>query len=82
MKCFYFRRNIMNTKTRVQRYFGFTEAAAYIGASVSTVRRLAQTGQLRGYRLSGRLIRFDRLELDELVRGSAATAKENTSATA
>jgi excisionase family DNA binding protein len=68
----------MNTKTREQRYFGFAEAAAYLGASLSTVRRLAQTGQLRGYRLSGRLIRFDRNELDALVKAGATKANEIT----
>jgi excisionase family DNA binding protein len=71
----------MNTKTREQRYFGFTGAAAYIGTSVSTIRRLADSGQIRCYRIGDKLCRFDRNELDALVRGNEATVNEINQAT-
>lgn len=51
------------------RYFGYAEAAAYIGVSVGTLRRMAESGKLRTYKVGERLVRFDRLELDRFVRG-------------
>ena len=39
------------------------DAAAYLRCSVSTVRRLAHSGELPHYRL-GRMVRFRRSEID------------------
>ncbi len=61
----------MNEQTIETRYFGYAEAAAYIGVSVATLRRMADAGKLKNYRVGEKLVRFDRLELDRFVRGDA-----------
>jgi excisionase family DNA binding protein len=71
----------MSEQALEARYFGYTEAAAYIGVSVGTLRRMAESGKLKTYKVGERLVRFDRLELDRFVQGSAVTATENYGAT-
>jgi excisionase family DNA binding protein len=51
-----------------------------LGVSIGTIRRLASDGRLRCYRVGDRLCRFDKVELDQLVRAGAAN--ETKSATA
>jgi excisionase family DNA binding protein len=66
----------MQIQANENRYLGFRGAARYLGVSIGTVHRLADSGQIRCYRIADRLCRFDRNELDALVRGNAATATE------
>jgi excisionase family DNA binding protein len=81
MEYFVIQRNVMNMQTNENRYVGFSGAARYIGVSIGTIRRMAESGKLRCYRVGDRLCRFDKVELDELVRGTAATSNERNSAT-
>jgi excisionase family DNA binding protein len=53
------------------RYPGYSQAAAYIGVSVGTLRRMTESGSLKTYKVGERLVRFDRLELDRFVRGES-----------
>jgi excisionase family DNA binding protein len=68
----------MNIQATENRYVGFSGAARYLGVSIGTVRRLAESGRLRCYRIGDRLCRFDRNELDELVKAGATKASEIT----
>lgn len=47
---------------------GWGPAAAYVGVSIMTLRRLVKAGRLTQYRLGDRLVRFDVAELDALVQ--------------
>jgi hypothetical protein len=53
------------------RFLSVAAAEVYSSLSAETLRRLIRLGRLRGYKPSpGRLV-IDRLELDELILGSA-----------
>ena len=57
-----------------QRYLPYSAAARYSGMSEMTLRRLVDDGRLQAYRpTGGRKVVFDRLQLDELIQGSAST---------
>jgi excisionase family DNA binding protein len=64
----------MTTATyTVQRFFSYRAAAIYCGMSAQSLRRLVQTGKLKTYRpTGGRLVVFDRAELDAFVHSSGA----------
>ena len=64
----------MNTE---QRYMPYREAARYTGMSEMTLRRQVEAGRLKVFRpTAGRLVVFDRDDLDRFVRGSNADAAE------
>lgn len=67
----------VTTDTTLQRYLTYQTAAAYIGISVATLRRMVDAGKVRTYPLGERLVRFDRLELDQYVRGSVSSSTEH-----
>jgi excisionase family DNA binding protein len=72
----------MNIQTNENRYVGFSGAARYLDVSIGTIRRLAETGRLKCYRVGDRLCRFDKTELDQFVRaGAAPTANAINDAT-
>jgi len=49
---------------RTQLAFTSSQAAAYLGVSLATVRRWSNDGHLRGYRTPGGQRRFSRAQLD------------------
>jgi excisionase family DNA binding protein len=51
-----------------QRYLSVLDAAAYLGLSAKTIYAWAERGAIPAYKV-GRVWRFDKLELDEFVRG-------------
>lgn len=70
-----------NTATVESRYLSYAAAAKYIGISAGTLRRMVDRGEVKAYPVGERLIRFDRAELDQLVRGQACeliTAEAST----
>jgi excisionase family DNA binding protein len=64
----------MSTQISEQCFLGLAAAAAYLDISVPTLRRWAAEKRLKKYRLSERLIRFDRDELAEFVRSDGKAA--------
>jgi excisionase family DNA binding protein len=57
------------------RFMGYKAAAIYCGMSEMTLRRLVEAGKLKTYRpTGGRLVVFDRAELDALIHGSGASS--------
>lgn len=50
------------------RYVPISDAAAYLGCTDKTIRRLISAGKLAAFRLGKRAIRVDRADLDELMR--------------
>lgn len=59
----------MSKQTAEPRYLNYPAAAKYIGVSVGTLRRMVERGEAKAYPIGERLVRFDRAELDALVRG-------------
>jgi excisionase family DNA binding protein len=63
----------MSTPTRAEPgdgtelAFSSSQAAAYLGVSLATVRRWSNAGYLRGYRTPGGQRRFSRIQLDAFV---------------
>jgi hypothetical protein len=71
----------MSTATET-RYLDYPRASAYSGMSEGTLRRLVDAGQLKTFRPTGsRKALFDKLQLDEVILGSATTATEIKAAT-
>jgi excisionase family DNA binding protein len=66
----------MNITTVETRYFGFSEAARYLGISIGTLRRWVAAGRVKSYRVGEKLCRFDREELDRMVRGQRMETPE------
>jgi len=56
--------------------FTSSQAAAYLGVSLATVRRWSNSGSLRGYRTPGGQRRFSRNQLDSFLRSLAGGHKE------
>jgi excisionase family DNA binding protein len=68
----------MNQRT-IQRYASPATTAAYLGASLSTVNRLAKESVLHPTRI-GRRVFFDLVEVDEVMasgRGNGGTVKHS-----
>jgi excisionase family DNA binding protein len=62
----------METQTiQLARYLSYRQAAGYLGVSIGTLRRMAESGTVKAYPLGEKLIRFDRCELDALIHTSA-----------
>jgi excisionase family DNA binding protein len=61
--------------TLASPYLTRTDAAAYLGVATKTVDRLVSRGDLTAYRLSARLIRFRRDDLDALLVPTDAGAR-------
>jgi excisionase family DNA binding protein len=58
------------------RYLSYPAAARYCGVSEQTLRRAVDAGRLRVYRpTGGRLVVFDRAELDEFIHGSGGLSQ-------
>jgi excisionase family DNA binding protein len=57
-----------------RRYFSLSDAEAYTGLSVQTLRRLARAGRLQVYRPSPKRVVVDREELDRLILSSVKPA--------
>jgi excisionase family DNA binding protein len=55
-------------KAQSRRWAAQAEAADYLDITPKTLRRMVATGQVTGYRMGPRLIRFDLDELDALMR--------------
>jgi len=53
---------------RTQLAYTSSQAAAYLGVSLATVRRWSNDGHLRGYRTPGGQRRFSREQLDAFLR--------------
>jgi excisionase family DNA binding protein len=51
-----------------QRYLSVSETAAYMGLSRKTIYAWAEKGAIPAYKV-GRVWRFDKIELDDVVRG-------------
>ncbi|CUR54663.1 DNA binding domain-containing protein [metagenome] len=54
--------------TAPRRLVSQHEAAAYLGVTDRTIRNYISRGELRAYRLAGRLVRLDQSELDAMLR--------------
>ena len=66
------------TEPATRRWASLIEAAAHIGVSEKTIRRMISDGEITGYRMGPRLIRVDLHELDALMRPiPPATIKED-----
>lgn len=65
----------MSTTLADSRYLSYAAAAKYIGVSVGTLRRMVERCEVKAYPVGERLIRFDREELDQLVRGDTEEAQ-------
>jgi len=63
------------TATSESRYLSYSQAARYLSVSLGTLRRMVERGEVRAYPVGERLIRFDRAELDQLVRGDEEAAQ-------
>jgi len=61
-------------KSHTPRFGSIAAAAAYLGCSPRTVRRMVASGQIAGYRLNKRLLRVDLNELDAALRPVPAVA--------
>jgi excisionase family DNA binding protein len=60
------------------RYLNYPAASRYCGISEQTLRRLVEAGRLKVYRpTGGRLVVFDRAELDEFIHDSGESEAEN-----
>jgi excisionase family DNA binding protein len=55
------------------RFVSLTDAAAYVGCDVITIRRRIADGTITGYRLGNRNIRVDLRELDRLLKPIPST---------
>ncbi|SLH30900.1 helix-turn-helix domain-containing protein [Mycobacteroides abscessus] len=51
------------------RYLSTAEAADYIGVSKNTLRSYVAKKIIPAHRVGVRLLKFDRIELDEAIRG-------------
>ena len=60
-------------QAQLRRWAAQDEAADYLGIDPKTLRRMVAKGQVTGYRIGPRLIRFDLEELDALMRPIPAT---------
>ena len=60
-------------QAQLRRWVAQDEAADYLGIDSTTLRRMVAKGQVTGYRIGPRLIRFDLEELDALMRPIPAT---------
>jgi excisionase family DNA binding protein len=59
----------MSTAALPKRHLLSQQAAAeYLGVTERTIRNYVSRGQLRAYRVGGRLVRVDQADLDELLR--------------
>ncbi|WP_201368407.1 helix-turn-helix transcriptional regulator [Mycobacterium intracellulare] len=56
------------------RLLSTDEAAAYLGVSRRTVFNLRKIGKLKAIVITDRIVRFDKSELDDLIRQSKASA--------
>jgi excisionase family DNA binding protein len=59
---------IRSQQAQLRRWAAQAEAAEYLGIDPKTLRRMVAKGQVTGYRMGPRLIRFDLDELDALMR--------------
>jgi excisionase family DNA binding protein len=59
--------------TTTHRYLTYARAAAYASVSAQTLRRWVDSGRLRAYRPSERIVLFDVRELDLLIHGQQET---------
>jgi excisionase family DNA binding protein len=57
-----------STLTRTRRLVSQQDAADYLGVTERTIRNYVSRGQLRAYRIGGRLVRVDQDDLDALLR--------------
>lgn len=62
----------MATKRATQRYVSPGELATELGLSDRTVRRWVAEGKLKAVRLSARVIRIDRAEVDRFLSEASA----------
>lgn len=58
----------MSVQSRAPRYISIEAAAQRWGVSHDTIRRLIASGRVTGYRLNGRIIRLDPVEVDACFR--------------
>jgi excisionase family DNA binding protein len=58
----------METRQIERRYLSLSEAASYLGLSRKTLYAWAEKQGIPAYKV-GRLWRFDKVELDDFVRG-------------
>jgi excisionase family DNA binding protein len=59
----------VSTRTLPKRHLLSQQAAAdYLGVTERTIRNYVSRGQLRAYRVGGRLVRVDQADLDALLR--------------
>ena len=54
--------------TMAEKVLGIADAAAYLGVSISSLRRWADRGEIKAARLPGGTRRFERGELDRWKR--------------
>lgn len=58
---------------RVRQLVSQQSAAEYLGVTERTIRNYVSRGQLRAYRVGGRVVRIDRADLDAMLRQIPAT---------
>ncbi|HEX2703342.1 MAG TPA: helix-turn-helix domain-containing protein [Solirubrobacteraceae bacterium] len=63
-----------------QLAFTSSQAAAYLGVSLATVRRWSNDGYLHGYRTPGGQRRFSREQLDAFLRSLSGDGDDTLSA--
>ncbi|GEM_PF-3112981 len=68
------------TPERPRRYASKRQAAQYIGASIDTLERMIERGELKVYRLGQRVVRIDLNELDALADRNAGRRPERIGA--
>jgi excisionase family DNA binding protein len=69
----------MNTPATIDgRFLSYRTASQYLDVSPATLRRMVAEGRINPYRIGGRLVRFDRQELDQVFRASADTPRGTT----
>lgn len=69
---------------RQQLFFTSSQAAAYLGVSLATIRRWTDAGHVACYRTPGGQRRFSKAQLDDFIvslqRGDAAPARHTPQA--
>jgi excisionase family DNA binding protein len=62
----------MNTPATIDgRFLSYRSASQYLDVSPATLRRMVAEGKINPYRIGGRLVRFDRQELDQVFRADS-----------